>query len=142
MPVHCAQGAQKAEQNQWNAMLEMCFHFVVALRLLLTAGPRSVATLSATCTFACDVLNGPRENPVVRVFDREVCFGPTLSGAATPAHCGRDTAGERRPPSFIVTWSLLLDLCSISHHAQVISGVSVVVVRAVTVWLILHGTFV
>ena len=59
----------EAEQNQWNAMLEMCFHDVVAPRFLLAAGPHSVATLSVTCLFARDVLDGPRENQVVHVFD-------------------------------------------------------------------------
>ena len=42
-------------------MLELCFHYVVATRFILAAGPRSVASLSSTCMFACDVLNGPRE---------------------------------------------------------------------------------
>ena len=64
-----SESGSDAEQHRWNALLEMCFHYVVAPRLLLTAGPCSVATLSATCTFACDVLNGPRENQDVRVLD-------------------------------------------------------------------------
>ena len=51
-------GSDEAEQNQWIATLELCFHFAVAPRFILAAGPHSVAALSATCMFECDVLNG------------------------------------------------------------------------------------
>ena len=47
-----------AEQNQWNAMLELCFHSFVAPRLIW-----SMASLSATCRFASDVINCPLEKP-------------------------------------------------------------------------------
>ena len=57
-------GSDVVEQNQWNAMLELCFHDVVAPKFILAAGPRCVEKGS----FACDVLNGPRGQQVVRVF--------------------------------------------------------------------------
>ena len=43
-------GSGVAEQNQWNAMLEMCFHDVIAQRLVFAAGPHSGATLAARKT--------------------------------------------------------------------------------------------
>ena len=57
-------GSDVVEQNQWNAMLELCFHDVVAPKFILAAGPRCVEKGS----FACDVLNGPRGQQIVRVF--------------------------------------------------------------------------
>ena len=61
-------GSTEVEQNQWSAMLGLCFHHVVPPRFILAAGPCSVATLSAACMFACDVLNGPRKNQVTEGF--------------------------------------------------------------------------
>ena len=45
-------GSDVAEQNQWNEVLELCFHYVVAPRSILAAGNRSCpqrACSRATC---------------------------------------------------------------------------------------------
>ena len=62
-----ARALTKSSKASGKRMLELFFHYV-APRFILAAGPCTFARLSATCMFACDVLNGPREHQVVRVF--------------------------------------------------------------------------
>ena len=76
-------GSDVPDHNQWNAMLEMRFPSVVARRFFLAASPRCVAPLSATCTFACDLLNGPREHQRSSTCSTERVSGPTPLEAST-----------------------------------------------------------
>ena len=69
VPAESGSDWGEAKQDQWSEMLELCFHYVVAPTLILAAGPNSDARLAATCMLPCDVLNGTRENQIIRVFD-------------------------------------------------------------------------
>ena len=56
--------AEPVERNAWDVLPRRC-----RAKVSPAAGPHIVATLSVTCLFARDVLDGPRENQVVHVFD-------------------------------------------------------------------------